>query len=910
MTTMTTTSLPLVLQVSPSRAATARDLPALETTMQALAIDERAPIALEIAATATTRRFLLRAEQTMALRYLSRQIQARYPQAVITPQPTDPLTLFPGEACSVGELRPGAASFLPMRTWKPRELLAEGTDPLLGILAACGSLPAGWRAVAQLALLPAAPAWSASSRRYAVEHPLEKERARARQKTPERSIKDVLVLLPFVVLLLFFYEFHGLLPSWLVQAGAALLQGQTPVLTVGQQHEALLLGVGVALVLLLVAFLLVLVLGRLNGSKLYDQRLAEEKTARPAYRVRVRLYVFAPDHAGSSQTPPPPIGLLFHSLRFWDRKSQRSVAFREFKTRYQTWRASRTLLRAGCHERVEMLRLLAAAYRQYHLATGGYFVLRTLAAWKVRRLLAPAARHWWGGRQGWASDLWHSMHLLSVADLAALWHLPQAQDLAELSFVEPARMKTLPVPMVLSVNDGAGYLLGTSIHAGQERPVFLPYACLRQNILAAASTGKGKSTLFGHVLRAYGQGRLSGHLAGGALLVDPHGDLADQVAGSLPPALRDDLVFVRLADRDYPMGFNPLDMSRGADRDKRIDNLIGVVEALWPTSYGPRTESYLEYGCKTLAEANLTLIARDPLQGPDQQFTLLDIVALFSNEALRRAILELVEDSHVKNWWTNYFDRLDGRQQAEFTSSLITKLSKFASSRISRRILGQPRSSLDFGELIRENKIILLSCASGEVGADLAALFGSVFVGFFLTALAEQAILAPNERHRFLVMIDEFQILAGINYQFMLAELRKYGGSFGLATQSLAYLDQFSRTLRATVLANTEHLFAFAMADDDARLLHLPDLEPEDITQLSNYHCYTRLTLGGERLPVFSQRLQPPIADDPQLRQEVIDRSRKRLGHPVGMVEQVLRECEARQRSMKPHAQTQGRKRG
>ena len=78
----------------------------------------------------------------------------------------------------------------------------------------------------------------------------------------------------------------------------------------------------------------------------------------------------------------------------------------------------------------------------------------------------------------------------------------------------------------------------------------------------------------------------------------------------------------------------------------------------------------------------------------------------------------------------------------------------------------------------------------------------------------------------------------------MLAELRKYGGSFGLATQSLAYLDQLDRTLRATVLANIDHLFAFHMAGEDARLLHeLDGIAEDDITNLDDFQCYVKLSL-------------------------------------------------------------------
>lgn len=894
-------------EVRPGRADGARDLPALETAQASFALDERSPIALELAASATTRQFLLRAEQTVALRSLEQQVQARYPQALIRQTSSDPLALAPGEECSVMELRPGAASYLPLRSWKAREMITEGSDPLLGILAAFGSLPADTRAVAQLALLPASPTWSASSRRYAVEHPLQKEHARMRGRLQEPSMKEVLFFLPVIAILGIVYAFRRFFPGWLLQALAGLLRGQSLHLTAGETI-GVVMGSGLLLMLLLGSFALVaLLIRRFESSSLYDQRLAEEKTTRPAYRVRLRMLVFAP---GTSFRQQPARTLkriwlvflhrLWRVLRRWDKHLLSSVAHllqKVWQRHRALWRIQYQLSRARKERRLareEILRMLAAAYRQYHLAAGGYFLPRRLSPRHIGRLLAPPARGWFR-RVGWACDLPHSAHYLSTADVAALWHLPQGQDLADLAYVEPKLMRTLLAPSILT--GGQGYLLGTSTHAGQAQPVFLPFACLCQNILAAASTGKGKSSLFYHLMRAYAQARKlnCSDAPDGALLIDPHGDLVDLVAGGLPSELVDDVVIIDLADRDYPIAFNPLDMS-GAhkDRDKIIDNLILVVESLWPTSYGPRTESILEYSCKTLAEANLDLVTHDPQTGPDCQYTLLDVVTLLRQTSFRNAVLEHVHDPHLISWWHQYYDLLDGRQQADFTSSLITKIAKFSSTRIISRILGQPRSSLDLSEIIQQNKIVLFSCAAGEIGADMAALFGSLFVGFFQAALQEQGRLQPAERHRFLVLIDEFQSLAGINYQTMLAEMRKYGGSFALATQSLAYLDRLERTLRATVLANMEHIFAFAMADEDVRLLRLPAIEPEDVAQLPNYACYARLALDGERLPVFSLHLNAPEPGHPDRYKSITARCRGRYGRPVGDVDQILQECQAR----------------
>jgi hypothetical protein len=376
------------------------------------------------------------------------------------------------------------------------------------------------------------------------------------------------------------------------------------------------------------------------------------------------------------------------------------------------------------------------------------------------------------------------------------------------------------------------------------------------------------------------------------------------LCGLLPAHERDNVVLVDLANTDYPVGINPLDMV-GKDRDKVVDNLITIAEHLWASSYGSRTENVLEYALKTLADANELLIQTDPYQGPDRQYTLLDVVPLLRMASFRHAVLEQVRDSLLIDWWQHYYEPMDAHQQREITSSVITKLSKFASSRVARRILGQPRSTIDLREVIRLGKLLLINTASGVVGADLSELIGIVLLGLFEAALAEQAALSPTLRRRYLVLIDEFQVYRGANYQGMLAELRKYGGSFALATQSLAYLDRLERTLRATVLANIDHLFAFHMAGEDARLLHeLDGIEEEEVTNLDDFQCYVKLSLHGHRLPVFSLNLDAPPRPDEDMVQLIRLRNQQRDGRPAGMVDDLIRQIQARQRSATPTTPT------
>jgi hypothetical protein len=892
------------------RAASTRDITALETAMQGLAQDERHPVALELAATATSRGFLLRATSAMALQHLCSQIQARYPQATIGPVASehDPLALQDGEDVSVVELTAGAAAYLPLRAFREREWQHEGADPLLGILGVFNHLPPQMRAVSQLALLPASPIWSSPYLRKAVEHPLEQEHLRARLDLSGRGASgpgtfQLVGLGVLVALLLVWWRFQKQInthiPPWVGQAALSLLHGKAPHLSLGQVWLLVIASIVTFVALFCLAFLIMKIRSRLGSAAIYDRRLVEEKTARPAYRVCLHLFVFT--------ASPGPVAAL-NRPSWWElvqRLFQWPPDTAPLLHAYRAFRAASRLSRQGQAARGEVLDQLTAAYRQYHTASGGYFVPRHLPKRKSKRLLSTRHAH----LPGWAKDVAGSSHRLSVADLAALWHLPQAHDLADLPYLERARARTALAPRMLSL--GQGWRVGMSSHAGHTVPVYLPPECLSHNLLAVASTGKGKSTLFQHLAQALCLARASMDEAvrPGLAFIEPHGDVVRALCGLLPSAERDNVVLVDLADGGYPVGINPLDMV-GRDRDKAVDTLITVSEHLWAASYGSRTENVLEYSVKTLADANEWLIQSDPYQGPDRQYTLLDVVPLLRLPSFRHAVLEQVRDGMLLDWWQHYYEPMDAHQQREITSSVITKLSKFASSRVARRILGQPRSTLDLREVVRQGKLLLVSTASGVVGADLSELIGIVLLGLFEAALAEQAVVPFEQRRRYLVLIDEFQVYRNANYQGMLAELRKYGGSFALATQSLAYLDRLDRTLRSTVLANIDHLFAFHMAGEDARLLHeLEGMTEDDITALDDFQCYVKLSLGGHRLPVFSLQLDAPPLPDEQISQFVRLRSRRRDARPAGVVDELIRASQARQHgasATRPRATNRG----
>jgi hypothetical protein len=149
--------------------------------------------------------------------------------------------------------------------------------------------------------------------------------------------------------------------------------------------------------------------------------------------------------------------------------------------------------------------------------------------------------------------------------------------------------------------------------------------------------------------------------------------------------------------------------------------------------------------------------------------------------------------------------------------------------------------------------------------------------------------------------VDEFHTMPGADYEGILAELAKYGANLMLATQSLAQLGALDReqhrALRATVFANLDGLFAFHTSAEDAQYLVRelgPEIDEQDLVGLGEHRCYVRLSAGGERLPVFSLRLDPPPASDAALADQLAGASAARYGRDAAAVELDVQAAMAR----------------
>lgn len=594
---------------------------------------------------------------------------------------------------------------------------------------------------------------------------------------------------------------------------------------------------------------------RFGRRQLHDPRLVQEKLMRDACRAELRLAVVAPAYVAPS----------------------------ELQARLDRF---------------------AASYRTFTVAAGNAFIPRRLKRRTFDlRTLVPLDRPC----------------LLNLRELAGLWHLPQAADDVPLVERTTARQR-LPLAATVGAGpNGEGCRIGVSEHQGHAVAVALSPGLLQRHLLAIAKTRRGKSSLMlrlAHHLMLAGTNGPGGRAAGATnrciILVDPHSDLATAALGLVPPEREDDVVYLDIANRNRPFGVNLLDVGLGWDRDQAVGNALRVFKREFDAFWGPRMEDAFRFALMALFEANEAICHVDPEVGRGSQHTVLEVPDLLGLPRFRNTVLKRTSDPAIKHWFSSYFDPLELRHRQEIINPVQTKVHKYAGSKVARGIVGQPRSTIDFRELIARDRIVLINLHAFDVIEDTAALIGGTLLNLAARAVSSQSLLPPDQRRNVTMLVDEFHTIPGADYEQVFGELAKYGANMILATQTLARLDRLTeadrtRDLRAAVFSNLDGLFAFHTSAEDAEYLAEElggGLNKQDLLELGHYQCYARITdvRNGERLPAFSVRLEAPPAPDPALADRLAATSAARYGRSVVDVELDLQAAAERIRSSSAQA--------
>lgn len=390
-------------------------------------------------------------------------------------------------------------------------------------------------------------------------------------------------------------------------------------------------------------------------------------------------------------------------------------------------------------------------------------------------------------------------------------------------------------------------LLGLNIYRNNYSPIYMKRNDRTRHHYCIGKSGTGKSVFLQTIAR---QDIWNGD---GLCLVDPHGDLAEDVLAYIPKERAKDVVYFDAWNEDRPMWLNLYEIQSLDDADRVVNDATEIfLKMFGPEIFGPRIQEYFKYGSLTL------------LEDFDDRPTLLDVVRLFTDESYREYKCKKVTNPVVRNRWEKTFNAMGDREKAEIIPYFSAKFVSFNTNRLIRNIIGQTKSAFTFEDIMNNQKILIINLSKGKIGELNAQLLGMIIVSKIYTSAMARAKIPESERKDFYLYVDEFQNFVSGTFADILSEARKYRLCLIMAHQYIAQLepakwlggDQWGKwDVKAAVFGNVGTMQSFKVGAPDAEFLekeYQPVLSQQDIVGIANYKAYIKLNIDNSTTRVFS----------------------------------------------------------
>lgn len=380
--------------------------------------------------------------------------------------------------------------------------------------------------------------------------------------------------------------------------------------------------------------------------------------------------------------------------------------------------------------------------------------------------------------------------LLNTDELVSFVHLPSAS--VRSAKLKREDRKSKPAPTIAT---GHPLILGENQCGGQTVPVTASTEQRLRHTYVIGASGTGKSTfLLNLILQDIQNGE-------GIAVLDPHGDLIEEILARIPQERIADVVLFDPSDEEYPVGFNILSAHSDLERNLLSSDLVSVFRRL-STSWGDQMSSVL---------GNAVLAFLESTQGG----TLSDLRRFLVEPEFRERFLTTVNDSEVVYYWRKEFPLLIGKPQGP----ILTRLDTFLRPKIVRHIVSQKENRLDFASMMSNRRIFLAKLSQGLIGEENSYLLGSLLVSKFNQIAMSRQELRAGERSPFYLYIDEFHNFVSPSLAAILSGARKYSLGLILAHQELHQLASRDGDVASAVISNPFTRVCFRLGDSDARKL-------------------------------------------------------------------------------------------
>lgn len=463
----------------------------------------------------------------------------------------------------------------------------------------------------------------------------------------------------------------------------------------------------------------------------------------------------------------------------------------------------------------------------------------------------------------------HNTVVLNAEEMASLWHLPTPWT--ETPNIQWLLARKGPAPANVPGSDEGDLELGYNMFRGIKTPVWMKAIDRTRHMYVIGKSGSGKSQLIASLAL---QDIRAGH---GVAVVEPHGDLIEQILGNIPKERVDDVIVFNPSDLERPMGLNMLEAKDESMKDFAAQEMVAIFYKLFPPEMiGPMFEHHMR---------NVMLTLMSDTENPG---TIAEIPRMFSDADFQQIWRAKVKDPVIQSYWVNEVDKTSDFHKSEMLGYLISKVGRFVENEMMRNIIGQTRSSFDFREVMDKKKILLVNLSKGKTGDVNAELLGLIIVSKLQMAALTRADIPEDQRHDFYLYIDEFQNFITDSIATILSEARKYRLNLIIAHQYIGQLVKNNDTkIRDAVFGNVGTNFVARIGPEDVETLekiYAPEFTGYDMINSDKFTWYVKMIVDNAQIKPFTLNFTPPPKGDVELASAIKELSRLKYGRDRAMV--------------------------
>ena len=468
------------------------------------------------------------------------------------------------------------------------------------------------------------------------------------------------------------------------------------------------------------------------------------------------------------------------------------------------------------------------------------------------------------------TQLYSNVSVLNNIEMATVFHFPN-KDIGTPNILWlVARKSSAPIEL-----PEEGTYLGKSVFRAVEKKIYMLDEDRTRHIYVVGQTGTGKSKfLMWCALQDIKRGE-------GVAVIDPHGADIDELLQEIPPERIEDVILFDAADTERPLGINLLEAQTDEEKNMIINAFIALLYKLYDPNKQGIMGPLLE---RAIRNVMLTAMV-------DPEATMVDVLRLFIDESYSKKFLDKLTDPLVRRYWTDEMAKTTSSRKGETMGYFVSKFDRITTDKTMRNIIGQPKSSFNFDQVMAEKKILLVDLAKGKLGEENSNFIGLLFVPRILAAALRRHKLQGDFPHFFLY-VDEFQNFATPDFATILSEARKYRLDLVVAHQ---FIQQLEDDIKDSVFGNVGTICAFRVGVDDAEYLEpqfAPTFTKQDLSNLPTGNAYMRLLVRGQPSPPFSLWVDYneilAIKKDPEVAKKIREMSRLKYGTPVKEVEEFI----------------------